>query len=215
MPVPVSAPTSRTILRFGTFELDLQIGELRKSGIRVKLQPQPFRILTLLLENAGELVSRDELSEKFWPAETYVEFDRSLNRAIVKLRDTLGDTAESPRFIETVPKRGYRFIAPVTRSPILTPEPVAVPEPPRRFVWKPLVIGLLTLALGVGAYLLVRQERKANSTAIRSIAVLPMENFSGDPAQQYFADGMTDELITMLARNTSNRISGHSPVLRG
>ena len=100
-------------IRFGVFEVDVHTGELRKQGLRIKLRDQPFQILLLLLAHPGEVVSRDELQKQLWPADTFVDFDRGLNKAVNHLRDALGDSAESPRFIETLPKRGYRFIAPV------------------------------------------------------------------------------------------------------
>src|SRR6266481_5318852 len=105
---------SAGILRFGTFEVDVRSGELRKQGVRVKLQEQPFHVLTVLLQRPGEVVTREELRNQNWPADTFVDFDNSLNTAINKLREALGDSADNPRFIETLPRRGYRFIAPVT-----------------------------------------------------------------------------------------------------
>src|SRR5437773_10353182 len=98
---------------FGVFEVDLRAAELRKHGVRIKLQEQPFQILSLLLEHPGEVVTRDELREKLWPAHTFVDFDRSLNKAMTKLRAALGDSADSPRYVETIPRHGYRFLAPV------------------------------------------------------------------------------------------------------
>src|SRR5580704_15115948 len=103
-------------LRFGVFEVDPHTGELRKQGVRIKLRDQPFQILLLLLAHPGELVSREELQKQLWPSDTFVDFDRGLNKAVNHLRDALGDSAASPRFIETFPKRGYRFIAPVEGS---------------------------------------------------------------------------------------------------
>jgi DNA-binding winged helix-turn-helix (wHTH) protein len=100
-------------IRFGMFEVDLQAGELRRQGFRVKLQEQPFQVLVMLLERPEEVVTREELQKKLWPADTFVDFERGLNRAINKLREALGDDADSPRFIETLPRRGYRFLAPV------------------------------------------------------------------------------------------------------
>src|SRR5438128_4004611 len=100
-------------LRFGVFELDLRAGELRKRGLRIRLQQQPFQVLALLLERAGQVVGREELQKALWPADTFVDFDHGLNKAINKIRDALGDSAESPRFVETVARRGYRFIADV------------------------------------------------------------------------------------------------------
>ena len=100
-------------IRFGVFEVDLRTGELRKQGLKIRLRDQPFQILLLLLAHPGEVVSRDELQKQLWPGDTFVDFDRGLNKAVNHLRDALGDSAESPHFIETLPKRGYRLIAPV------------------------------------------------------------------------------------------------------
>src|SRR6476646_5839153 len=110
-----AAPVERR--RFGQFEVDLATGELRKSGLRIRIQDQPLRILGALLERPGELVTREDLRERLWPAETFVDFERSLNAAVAKLRQTLTDSAEQPRYVETVARRGYRFVAPVTVSP--------------------------------------------------------------------------------------------------
>jgi eukaryotic-like serine/threonine-protein kinase len=104
---------SPAILRFGTFEVDVRAGEVRRQGVRIKLQEQPFHVLTVLLQRPGEVVTREELRNENWPADTFVDFDNSLNTAINKLREALGDSADNPRFIETLPRRGYRFIAPV------------------------------------------------------------------------------------------------------
>jgi cholera toxin transcriptional activator len=112
MPMPPSNREAR-LLRFGVFEVDLTAGELRKNGARIRLQEQPFQVLTALLQNAGQVVTRDELREKIWPADTFVDFDHSLNTAVNKIRESLGDSASSPRFVETLARRGYRFIAPV------------------------------------------------------------------------------------------------------
>src|SRR5437870_11978303 len=112
-------------IRFGIFEVDLQAGELRRQGYKVKLQEQPFQVLVMLLERPGEVVTREELQKKLWPADTFVDFERGLNRAINKLREALGDEADNPRFIETLPRRGYRFLAPVdgrSQLAIVTPD---------------------------------------------------------------------------------------------
>jgi DNA-binding winged helix-turn-helix (wHTH) protein len=106
-------PTTSRLIRFGTFEVDLRTGELHKKGLKIKLQEQPFQILAMLLEHAGDIVTRGELRHRLWPEDTFVDFDQGLNKAINKIREALGDSAESPRFIETLPKRGYRFIAPI------------------------------------------------------------------------------------------------------
>jgi DNA-binding winged helix-turn-helix (wHTH) protein len=112
MPIPASSSEDK-LLRFGVFEVDRAAGELRKSGVRIRLQEQPFQVLSALLENAGRVVTREDLREKIWPSDTFVDFDHSLNTAVNKIREALGDSASSPRFVETLARRGYRFIAPV------------------------------------------------------------------------------------------------------
>ncbi len=148
-------------VHFGPFAADLRTGELRKRGIKVRLQQQPFQILALLLERAGELVTREELQTRLWPAGTFVDFDHSLATAVMKLRQVLGDSAESPRYIETLPARGYRFIG----------KPDAAPGTPRTM-----------------------------------LLVLPFENASADPGQEYFCDGMTEEVIGQLGRLNQQRL---------
>src|SRR5262249_34994987 len=116
---------------FGAFEVDLQTGELRKQGLRIKLRDQPFQILSLMLQHPGQVVTREELQKRLWPADTFVDFDRGLNRAVNQLRDALSDSAENPRFIETFPKRGYRFMAPVEDATAAgARESTAQPAPP-------------------------------------------------------------------------------------
>ena len=126
-------PQLRGRLRFGVFELDLRAGELRKHGLRVRLQEQPFQVLAMLLEHPGEVVTREEVQKTIWPADTFVDFDHGLNKAINKIREALGDSAQSPRFVETVARRGYRFLAEVKvaeASPVRSPELGTQPHPP-------------------------------------------------------------------------------------
>src|SRR5271154_1439961 len=154
------AVTSRTRgARFGAFELDLRSGELRKHGIRLKLQDQPFRVLAVLLGCPGEVVTREELRQKLWSADTFVDFDTGLNTAIKKLRDVLGDSAEEPRYIETLPRRGYRFIA-VVENGTQPASPTAVeehrePVPPSASTPQPRNNRRLLIAAGVAAFLIV------------------------------------------------------------
>src|SRR5437870_1828183 len=125
-------PQPRGRLRFGVFELDLRAGELRKHGLRVRLQEQPFQVLAMLLEHPGEVVTREEVQKRLWPADTFVDFDHGVNKAINKIREALGDSAQSPRFVETVARRGYRFLAEVTvaeSTPVRSPEPAIQPDP--------------------------------------------------------------------------------------
>src|SRR5271165_1862691 len=127
MPMTPSNHDAR-LLRFGVFEVDLDLGELRKNGARIRLQGQPFQVLTTLLQNSGQVVTRAYLRETIWSADTFVDFDHSLNTAINKIRDSLGDSASSPRFVETLARRGYRFIAPVDRVNLATAEPGSTTE---------------------------------------------------------------------------------------
>ena len=221
MPAPASISE---LLQFGLFELDMQQAELRKRGVRIKLQEQPLKVLQLLLQNRGEIVTREQLRTNIWPANTFVEFDHGLYSAMARLREALGDSSENPRFIETVPRRGYRFIAPVT-SPgtvaVPIPEPTVTGRLPRS---RRLVTSVLAGLIGVGLLLgVVLGFNLANSRdwlrhrgnpQVRSLAVLPLQNLSGDPAQEYFADGMTDELITELAQLGSVRVISRTSVMQ-
>jgi TolB-like protein/DNA-binding winged helix-turn-helix (wHTH) protein/tetratricopeptide (TPR) repeat protein len=210
--------SSQAIVRFGDFEVDPRSGELRKRGLPIKLQLQPFRVLQALLEHAGEVVSREELQKTIWPEDTFVDFDHGLNNAVKKLREALGDNAEKHRFIETLSKLGYRFIAPVTVAnsiSIFEENTVGIrngkQESRRWFVWSAATIAILAgilLAGFVGSKAFRSRGRVlATSTPqIQSLAVLPLVNLSGDPNQEYFSDGMTDALITDLAQISSVRV---------
>src|ERR1700693_1848753 len=137
------------MIRFGVFEVDRRAGELRRNGARVKLQEQPFQILALLLERPGEVVTREELQSRLWPADIFVDFDHSLNTAVRRLRDALGDSAENPRFVETVARRGYRFLAPVDGSS-LSAVPPAKPGAAAHSARRWWLFGAVALALLVG-----------------------------------------------------------------
>jgi TolB-like protein/DNA-binding winged helix-turn-helix (wHTH) protein/Tfp pilus assembly protein PilF len=225
MSLPVS--TSRRFA-FGPFEADLHSGELRKHGRRIRLQSQPFQILAMLLERPGQLVTREEICQKLWSADTFVDFDHSLGTAINKIREVLCDSAVKPRFLETLPRRGYRFIADVTPIdpdpvPVLVPQevPVAsVGEPSRRrtlslFLGAGLIVTLLVAALIAWS----RDGRRwwpaslPTHPQVSSIAVLPLLNLSNDPDQQFFADGMTDVLTTDLAQISSLRVISRSSAM--
>lgn len=212
-----------SVFRFDVFELDTRTGELRRRGVKVRLQGQPLLVLAVLLERAGDLVTRDELREQIWPADTFVDFDHSLHNAIARLRDVLGDSPESPRYIETLPRRGYRFIAsveklpaPVTRSPSPN-EPVSSPPEPaaqtRSRSFSAFTLSVLLIVAVVLAMLLLPSHRTNAASSIRSVAVLPLDNFSGDPSQDYFVDGMTDELITDLAKVGALRVTSRTSVM--
>jgi TolB-like protein/DNA-binding winged helix-turn-helix (wHTH) protein/Tfp pilus assembly protein PilF len=213
--MPASASSTERV-QFGVFELDLQNAELRKSGVKVKLQEQPLKILQTLLENPGQIVTREELRGRIWPANTFVEFDQGLYNAMARLRDALGDASENPRFIQTVARRGYKFIAPVT-LPASESSPESSPKTEvSRWPWvHRWITGVLAGLLG-GALLLVavfgfdvagaRGWLRGRTSPIRSLVVLPLQNLSNDPQQDYFADGMTDELITELAQVGNLRV---------
>jgi TolB-like protein/Tfp pilus assembly protein PilF len=164
-------------IRFGVFQVDTQSGELRREGSKVHLQEQPFQVLLLLLEHAGEVVSREEFYKKLWAENTYVDSERGLNKAINKLRIALGDGAGNPNHIETLPQRGYRFIAPIQ-------------------------------------FEAQRAGNQQVASRINSVAVLPLENMSGDPAQEYFSDGMTEELTYALAKTSSLRVISRTSVMQ-
>jgi len=221
-----------SVVRFGTYEVSLQSGEVRKSGLRIRVQQQPMKLLEVLLEHPGEVVTREELRSRVWPNESFGDFDQALNIAIGKLRSALGDSAENPRFIETLPKRGYRFIADVsvvgadahTRD---LPGPERKPEPghqlqggglavaPKRQLWllHPVIVALaVVVSLSILSVWRFR-SRGGAPTGIRSLAVLPLENLSGDASQNYFADGMTDELITDLAQISALRVISRTSVM--
>src|SRR5580704_516330 len=228
-----------SVVRFGTFEVSLQSGEVRKAGLRIRVQQQPMKLLEILLEHPGEVVTREELRSRVWRSENFGDFDQALNIAIGKLRSALGDSAESPRFIETLPKRGYRFIADVSvvdadagprrqepvgaELPALDPgqkiQAAGLAVAPKRRRWPTrwvgalaLVIIIIVIGLSILSVWLLRSRAPA-PTGIRSIAVLPLENLSGDAAQNYFADGMTDELITDLAQISALRVISRTSVM--
>ena len=211
------------IVQFGTFEADLRSGELRKQGKRIKIQEQPFHVLTVLLQHPGEVVTREELRNQNWPPDTFVDFDNSLNTAINKLRDALGDSADSPRFIETLPRRGYRFIAPLvsdqqSKLPVPTEESKrAERQPgkkPQTRLWLVAAAATMLILLAMAYIALCGQTRYVAHSKINSLAVLPLKNLSGDPAQEYLADGMTEELIGRLAGIHDLRVVSRTSVMR-
>ena len=251
------ADPARRVVRFGSYEVDLRAGELRKKGFKIRLQEKPFQILAALLEHPGELVTREELRERLWSADTFVDFDGSLNAAVGKLREALGDSAENPRFVETLPRRGYRFIAPVQKhvslptvatdlgvahslsSPRLDPLLIEVPDLPShpppiatvsidpgvskesgthnepldrsaRGRWAAV---FAVVAIAVVAYLLTNgsDDRDAGARPPTPpgrilLAVLPFDNYTGDPEQDYFVGGLTEEVIAQLGRLNPERL---------
>ncbi|MBV8569390.1 MAG: winged helix-turn-helix domain-containing protein, partial [Acidobacteriaceae bacterium] len=200
------------LLKFGTFEVDLDAGELRKSGVRQKLNGQPFQVLQVLLERPQQVVTREELRQRLWPENTFVDYDLALKKAVNRAREALGDSAGSPRFIETIPRRGYRFIAPLM-SPVDTPasDKVTAGNKERRtwLRWGALAVSIVAVAalfIGLSSSRLRRRVLGIGAPRIQSLAVIPLTNLSGDAAQEYFSDGMTDALITELAQIGSIRV---------
>jgi len=211
--MPASLSTPRRIA-FGPYEADLHSGELRKHGIKIRLQSQPFQLLTMLLERPGELVTREEICQKLWPADTFVDFDHSLGTAINKIREVLNDSAAEPRFVETLPRRGYRFIAPVTpvdSDPATPPPPVELAKATCRSRTFYPVVGVCAALVLLGSALLTWKFLRPHP--VESIAVLPLANLSADPTQQFFPDGVTDELITNLAQIGSLRVISHTSAM--
>jgi TolB-like protein/DNA-binding winged helix-turn-helix (wHTH) protein/Flp pilus assembly protein TadD len=231
--------TSPNRVRFGVYEVDLRSSELLKQGRKIRLQEQPFRILALLLEQRGHVVTREELRKRLWSDDTFVDFDHSLNTAVMRLRESLGDSSDNPRFIETLPRHGYRFIAPaeeiapgpgdstdhleVVIPPPFAAESVSFASPSARFQLAGRAVRVLSwrrtlpvaAVLATAAALLLNSvvrrtqdtsHASAASNPVKSVVVLPFENLSGDKDQQYFTDGMTDELIAHLAKVRSLRV---------
>ena len=214
------AKHASSVHRFAAFEINLHSGELRKSGMRLRLSGQPFQVLAVLVERPGELVTREELRSKLWLADTFVDFDHGLNNAVARIREVLDDSSDAPRYVETIPRRGYRFIAPLTDSrPTAVPAsaklgpaseitrrqasaPSVLPTEKRPIRRRVLLGGVAVLALFTIILALYRSSAAKRTThpAINSLAVLPLKNLSGDPGQEYLADGMTEALIGYLSR---------------
>ncbi|MBV9678063.1 MAG: winged helix-turn-helix domain-containing protein [Acidobacteriaceae bacterium] len=235
MPEPTQ---DATIRRFGAFEINLQSGELRKNGMRLRLSGQPFQVLAVLVKHAGEVVTREELHSELWPADTFVDFDHGLNNAVARIREVLDDSSGTPRYVETIPRRGYRFIAPLadarpaivslsTAEPKISPSPetpdsgaVASPDGPAEKSFAPthlkmwLTAAAMIAVFVVGFVLYRSSVKNTERPAIKSLAVLPLENLSGDPRQEYLADGMTEELIGRLAGIHDLRVISRTSVMR-
>jgi len=233
------AANSGRCLRTGLFDIDLGIAELRKNGIRIPLQEQPFRVLCVLLERPGDVVTREQLQERVWPADTYVGFDEGINTAIRKLRLAFGDSADNPRFIETIPRRGYRFIAPISESPRQEARAVPTHQAPvvgrqegargtrdtqgggedteaaqqpqttarLRFLYLGVAAAVLMCTVWAASHL-IRRRAPATSAPPKRImlAILPFQNLSNDPKQEYFSDGLTEETITDLGELSPERM---------
>ena len=222
---------ARRRYRFGVFQLDTLSGELYKHGIRIKLQDQPCQVLTVLLERVGEVVTREELRQRLWDHDTFVDFDHSLNISINKLRDALGDSAANPRFIETLPRKGYRFLAavsvegvsdnrPATTAPAINPPAEAVLLPPstenqdqqapsakRSGLWFGVAVFVLaTLIIGGGFWWKQETAAKGTNGGRVMLVVLPFEDLTGSKGNDFFVAGLHDELIAQLGRLYPSRL---------
>jgi TolB-like protein/DNA-binding winged helix-turn-helix (wHTH) protein/Tfp pilus assembly protein PilF len=197
------------VLRFGNFELDTHAGELRRAGVLIKLTPQQLKLLHYLVVHPGQILGREEIQREIWGSDTVVEFDRNLNVCIAQLRSVLNDDSGSPRFIETVPKRGYRFVAPVVRPQ--KPKDALPPSLPRRWL---LAVGLTAVVSAVVAVLVF--ARNPHSVRDVRVAVLPFENLTGDANDEPVVAGLTDELISAFGSVQPARLGviGRSSVMR-
>jgi DNA-binding winged helix-turn-helix (wHTH) protein/TolB-like protein len=212
-------------VRFGLFHFDPATGELSREGTPIRLQPQPARVLALLLERPGEIVSREDLRRHVWGNETFVDFERGLNFCIAQIRSALGDSADSPRYVETVPKRGYRFIAPATSTDNggaglkSTPEPVSggagLKTGPSKLQARTLAALVIAVAAGAGAFFLVRQQIAVPAETV-PIAVVPFDNQTGSIAFDAIAEGLADATVARLAQSDRPRLAvvGNAQLLR-
>ncbi|MGA8150994.1 MAG: winged helix-turn-helix domain-containing protein [Terriglobales bacterium] len=190
-----TSSNSGAVARFRGFELDLGSGELRRDGTLLKLQPQPAKVLALLVSRPGEVVTRNELAEQVWGSETFVDFEHGLNFAIRQIRTALGDDADRPRFLETIPRRGYRFIAPLEQIP-----PAHAIHKPASSVWfRALAFTSIALLVGAGVYLIWPRSNAIEPKRAIVLAVLPFDDLSPEP-EEYLVDGLTEEMIAQLTR---------------
>ena len=224
----VMPPVSQQI-RFDVFEVDLRAGELRKHGIRIRLQEQPFLILQTLLETPGQIVTREELQKKIWAGDTFVDFDHGLHAAVNRLRQALGDAADKPRFVETVSRRGYRFIGQIERASNEEsfkthphpPAPIAAGKPGAGKTWSGPLIGFATAVVVAASLVLFNVwglrnwlVGGANHRAFRSLAVLPLEDVTSDPSKDYISEGMTEDLTTKLSKLQNLKVISHTSVMQ-
>lgn len=248
--MPLPSGTAK-LIRCGVFEIDLKAFEMRKHGLRLKLAEQPFRILEILLEQPGALVTRDDFRERLWRSDTFVDFDHGLNNAVMRLREALGDSSEHPRFIETLPRRGYRFIAPIEeisgqlpRAQVVAPQDHALTsttasvqdsdakatetertEKKHNSKWLRSWLNVPRIALlsaavvlfaafsGLAMHFVRGWEPGRKTDHTMALVVLPFENLTGDSQQDYFSDGMTDQLIANLAKIRSLRVISRSTAM--
>lgn len=215
----VAIPNHPQVFKFGVFEVDFQSREVRKCGMKQKLAGQPFQVLQALLENPHEIVTREQLRQRLWPENTFVDYDLALKKAVNRLREVLGDSAENPHFIETIPRQGYRFIGTIeaVHGPVSLPASATLfstRRTPRKWIVGASLgaLALLLIAFNAGQ-LRTRIFAGSRAPEIHSLAVLPLSNLSGDPEQEYFADGMTDELITNLAQISALRVISRTSVM--
>jgi len=198
------SPSRQTAVRFGTFEVNPPAGELRKQGVHIKLHEKPFQVLLALLEHPGEVVTRKELQDRLWPGDTFVEFENGLNNAISRLREALSDTADNPRFIETIPRRGYRFLPEVSQS-------LSSSRNARLRGWRMGIGATLAAALTIGAVVRLVHTRVQ---PIKSLAVLPFRDLGIGTADNFFADGMTDAVTTELAKLGVSKVISETSVAK-
>ena len=196
-------PLCAKTVRFGVFELDPASGELHKDGLKIKLQGQPIEVLSALLEHPGEVVTREELRRRLWPSDTFVDFEHNLNSAVKRLREALGDFADNPRFIETLPRHGYRFVGPIKEAE----QPLRSPRLRIRLV---SIAGVIVLLLAAAMWFATTKRLQQRSQIPPSVAVLPFVDLSPDKDQEYFSDGLAEELLDSLTKVQGLRVAART-----
>jgi len=209
-------PMDQERFRFGSFEFDASSGDLRRDGLLIRLQAQPAKVLAHLVHHAGQIVAREDLHSTIWGEETFVDFERGLNVCIAQIRSALGDESTSPRFIRTLPRRGYQFIYPVERIPAQAPVEPSDEAEPRTFPWRTFLACVAGLAILIGIAASTKWRRGSHSSAPLIVAVVPFDNETGDAGVSRFCNELSDNFVQQFAAASQGhfRVIGNASILR-